>query len=208
MYKNAKIRIYPVGAYLLKVNSESYRKRCVTCSKLTKKRPERPHWHEDVKKHWRCSSISLLNFGKCCRLGLPAEIKVQTSKNYETCKNRYKLWHINQTGQTTIWKETRIEFIKYTECRLWANICEIYWDFRSARIISFQEKNRSGNHFSGYQWYVRCGISWPVSNKYIYEIYKGRGIYRHYFQADTLLFTCYCWRSMFLMKIDMKIKVF
>ena len=141
MYKNAKIRIYPVGAYLLKVNSESYRKRCVTCSRLTKKRPERPHWHEDVKKHWRCSSISLLNFGKCCRLGLPAEIKVQTSKNYETCKNRYKLWHINQTGQTTIWKETRIEFIKYTECRLWANICEIYWDFRSARIISLQEKN-------------------------------------------------------------------
>ena len=62
MYKNAKIRIYPVGAYLLKVNSESYRKRCVTCSRLTKKRPERPHWHEDVKKHWRCSGVTIVNF--------------------------------------------------------------------------------------------------------------------------------------------------
>ena len=27
------------------------------------------------------NSISFLNFGNCCRLGLPAEIKVQTSKN-------------------------------------------------------------------------------------------------------------------------------
>ena len=51
-----------------------------------------------------------------------------------------KLYHINQKGQTTTWKETFIEFIKYPECRLRANIYEIYWDFHSGRIISFQEK--------------------------------------------------------------------
>ena len=33
-------------------------------------------------------SISFLNFGKFCGLRLPAEFKVQTSKNYETCKDR------------------------------------------------------------------------------------------------------------------------
>ena len=37
-------------------------------------------------------------------------------------------------------KETYIEFNKYAECRLWANIYDIYWDFRSAGIISLQEK--------------------------------------------------------------------
>ena len=42
--------------------------------------------------------------------------------------------------QTTTWKETCIEFIKHAECRLWAKIYEIYWDFCSARIISLKEK--------------------------------------------------------------------
>ena len=52
-----------------------------------------------IKKHWCSSSlltlkrfhtffsISLLNLGKCCQLDLLAEIKVQTSKNYKTCKH-------------------------------------------------------------------------------------------------------------------------
>ena len=44
--------------------------------------------------------MSLLN-GEVLLLRLPAEIKVQTSKNYETCKQRYKLCHINQAGKST-----------------------------------------------------------------------------------------------------------
>ena len=47
-------------------------------------------------------------------------------------------------------------------------------------------------------------MSWPVSNEYIYKICKAREMHRHYIQADTLLFICYCWRSKFKMKIDMK----
>ena len=86
--------------------------------------PERPHWHGDIKKHWRSSGIfivnfekiplfflvfALLNLGKCFRLRLPTEIKVQTIKNYKTCKHRHKVCHINQTGQTTTLKETCFE---------------------------------------------------------------------------------------------------
>ena len=37
MGTNAKIKIYPAGIYLLKVNNENGRTRCVICSKLTKK---------------------------------------------------------------------------------------------------------------------------------------------------------------------------
>ena len=48
-------------------------------------------------------------------------------------------------------------------------------------------------------------MSWTLSNKYIYEIYKGREMHRYYTQADTLLSICYCWRSTFMTKIDMKI---
>ena len=36
--------------------------------------------------------------------------------------------------------QTQHKKIKYTECRLWANIYEIYWDFLSTRIISLYEK--------------------------------------------------------------------
>ena len=36
MYTNAKIRIYSVGIYLLKVNNENSRRRCVIYSKLKK----------------------------------------------------------------------------------------------------------------------------------------------------------------------------
>ena len=53
--------------------------------------------------------ISFLIFGNLCWLGLPAAIKVQTSKNYETCKERCKLYHNNQTGQTERRKETCIK---------------------------------------------------------------------------------------------------
>ena len=35
-------------------------------------------------------------------------------------------------------------------------------------------------------------MSWTVSNKYIYEIYKGREMHRHYAQTDTVLSICYC----------------
>ena len=147
MGNNAKIKIYPAGIYLLKVINENSRTRCAICLEWTKKTPKQPHWHEDVKKHWSRSgicipflSISFLNFRKCFRLGLPVEIKVQACKNYETCKDRGKLSHINQTGQTKTWKETCIEFKKYSECRLWTNIYEIYRDFHSAKNISLREK--------------------------------------------------------------------
>ena len=33
-------------------------------------------------------------------MGLPEDIKVQTGKNHETCKDKCKLCHINQTGQS------------------------------------------------------------------------------------------------------------
>ena len=44
-------------------------------------------------------------------------------------------------GQSTTWKETCIKFKKYADCMFWKNIYKIYWDFRSVRIISLQEKN-------------------------------------------------------------------
>ena len=86
------------------------------------------------------SSILFLNFGKCSWLGLPLEMKVQTSKIYETRKDRCKLSHINQTAQTTTWEETRIEFKKYREFWLWAKIHEIYWDFLFRKYNFFTGK--------------------------------------------------------------------
>ena len=84
----------------------------------------------------------------------------------------------------TTWKETSIEFIKYEASRLWANIYEIHWDFHSA-IISLQEKNvmKAISVTITESSDVRC--LWPVSNKYIYEIFKVREMHRHYIQADT-----------------------
>ena len=103
------------GYYLLKVNNENSRTRCEICPKLTLLNMKTLKtlkllccllW--TLKNYTPFLSISLLNFGKCCRLGLSAEIKIQTSKYYETCKDRCKLCHqiVNQTHQTTTWKET------------------------------------------------------------------------------------------------------
>ena len=107
--------------------------------------PEGPHWHYgDIKKIEILLLSSLLtltrfhsfSLGNCCWLCLPSEIKVQANENYETCEHRYKLCYIYQMSQSTTWRKTRIEFNKYTECRFWANIYKIYWDFCSVRIIS------------------------------------------------------------------------
>ena len=86
-------------------------------------------------------SISLLNLGECCRLHFSAaEIKVQTSKNYETSKHRYQLHHINQMVQSTTWKDACIKFKKYADCKFWVNIYKIYWDFCSVRMILYMKK--------------------------------------------------------------------
>ena len=39
----------------------------------------------------------------------------QSAENYETCKQGHKLCHINETGQSTAWKETCIKFKKYAD---------------------------------------------------------------------------------------------
>ena len=126
-----------------------------------KKTLEPPCWLQDIKKHWCCSCVSIVYFEKIPYLFLvfilefqellPAEFtnEVQTNKNYVTCNDRCKLRDINQTGQTASWKETCIKFNKYAECRLWANIYEIYWDFCSARVISLPEKK---NVWKPSQW--------------------------------------------------------
>ena len=73
--KRLLIRIYPPGIYLLKIYIKNFRKRCVNCPKLSKRKtPERPHWHRGIKKHWRRPGVFTDHF----------EIKVQTSKYYET----------------------------------------------------------------------------------------------------------------------------
>ena len=74
--------------------------------------PVWPHWMFLWCLHcyvWKDStpflSISLLNLGMKFWLHLPAEIKVQTSINYKTCKRRYKWFDIDQTDQSTTWKK-------------------------------------------------------------------------------------------------------
>ena len=104
MQTNAQIRIYRAGIYLFKGSDINSRARCEICLKLTKT-SKRRHQHENIQKHrWRSVfivnfeqipylflSISFLNLGKCCRLGLPSAIKWQRSKYCETCKGRYKI---------------------------------------------------------------------------------------------------------------------
>ena len=42
--KRLKIRIYPAGIYLLKINIKNFKKRYLNCPKLTKRKTlERPH---------------------------------------------------------------------------------------------------------------------------------------------------------------------
>ena len=48
------LNTYPAGIYLLKVNNRNTRTRCVICSKLTIKTPER--------RHKRRSGVFIVNF--------------------------------------------------------------------------------------------------------------------------------------------------
>ena len=117
MYTNAEIRIYPVGIYLLKVNSENSRTKCVIFSKLTKKSSEQPYWHEVIKKHWHCTAVIVINFEKIPHLFLVfhsgisgsvpgwfyqqrskyRQVKImkhaKTDANYTTLTKRVKLQH-------------------------------------------------------------------------------------------------------------------
>ena len=69
MYTNTRIRIHLPCIYLLKVNNGNSRTRHVICTKLTKK-DTRTTWHEDIKKHWHSSGVSIINFEKVPHLYL------------------------------------------------------------------------------------------------------------------------------------------
>ena len=43
--KNMKIRDFPAGNYMLKVNNRNTKTRCEICSTLTIKTPQRHQWH-------------------------------------------------------------------------------------------------------------------------------------------------------------------
>ena len=128
-------------------------------------------------------------------------------------------------------KRNLYQIKKYRECKLWAIIYEIYWDLRSAWIISLQEKtivetillaitDNSDVHF--FDLYLMNIFMKPMKaerctdiKKKLYGSFLWMGFnclkarttsrrqftFYHYFQADTLLFICYCWRSKFIMKI-------
>ena len=81
-------------------------------------------------------TFSFAEFGGMFQAAFSTEIKVQKSKNYETCNHRYKLCHINHASQSAIWKETRIKFKKYSECSFWTNMYKFFWDFCSIGITS------------------------------------------------------------------------
>ena len=85
-------------------------------------------------------SIPVLNFKKCCQLGLPAEAKAQTGKDYETA------WTEANYAILTKWVKLKHEkkpvpnLISMQSEGFEQTFFEIYWDFCSARIISLQEK--------------------------------------------------------------------
>ena len=56
-----KLDATPAGICLLKVNNKNIRTRCVICSKLTVKTPERRHWYIVNFQHISSSSF-IVNF--------------------------------------------------------------------------------------------------------------------------------------------------
>ena len=92
---------------------------------------------------------------KCYQLSSPAEIKVQTSKNYVACKVKYNLSNINQMGQNATWKYQ-------------GNVLGFSFDANNF----FLEKKPIVKAAQWQSLIVWLCIFWSISNKYIYEIYK------------------------------------
>ena len=143
-------------------------------------------------------SISFLNFGNCCRLGLPAEIKVETSKNYETCKERCKLCHINQTGQTRRRKETCIKFINPLNASVDPHIetsqliCtanQLTGFYMRATLACNGLSMQSPGFEQTFMKFIDSSDMWSLE-LYLINTFtkstKGREMYRHYARADTL----------------------
>ena len=127
-----KARIYLVGIYLFKVNNKQFRAMFVNCSKINKKDNNLSNLTDlgtlrnitlvssllTLKRFHTFSQHFTVNLGSTASVGLSVEIKVQTCKNYATCKDTYKSYHISQTDKTTTWNETCIEFKNYAKCRM------------------------------------------------------------------------------------------
>ena len=112
--------------------------------------PERPHWHGDIKKHWRSYGVFIVNFEKIPQLFLVLHCWIWESVasciyQQRSKKRQEKITKHASTGtnyailtklvKVQLKKKTCIELKKYADCSFWANIYEIYWDFRSVRIV-------------------------------------------------------------------------
>ena len=138
----------------------------VICSKLAKKTPERPHWHEDIKKHWLRSGVSIVNFENIPLLFLvyhswisgsvAAWVYQQRSKyrqvkiikhagadaNCAILMRRVKLQH-EKKPVSNLLSMQRVGF----EQTLW-HLLRI--SFRKNNFCTV--KKRNGNHLSDHQW--------------------------------------------------------
>ena len=117
---------------------------------------EQTHGHGDIKKHWRSPVVFIDSFEKIPHLYLVfhcwiwenvvicfyqqrskyRQVKItkheSTGANYIILTKRVKVKY----EKKPIYRIKSIEFKNYADCRFWANIYEIYWEFCSVRIFS------------------------------------------------------------------------
>ena len=105
--------------------------------------------------------------------------------------------------QTATWKKTWIEFKKYKEHNFWANIKEIYWNFRFVRIVFFRKKifSRTSSLAITDSSDVHCFDLYPIN---IFTKDTKTEWHTDVMKADASLFICYCSISKFVTKVQIE----
>ena len=96
-----------------------------------------------------------------------------------------QIMQYNQMGHTATWQESSMEIKKDAECWFLGNIYKMNWQFHSVKVAMLGI-NRSRNKLSGHHWALQHVLFWPVFNKYVHKINKGREM-----QSDIKV-TLYC----------------
>ena len=105
-------------------------------------------------------------------------------------QGQVQIMQYNQMGHTATWQESSMEIKKDAECWFLGNIYKMNWQFHSVKVAMLGI-NRSRNKLSGHHWALQHVLFWPVFNKYVHKINKGREM-----QSDIKV-TLYCLSATF-----------
>ena len=165
MFFWAPVFSHPKAVTTVKSSLDQPLKVCTLFKVNKKKTLERPHLHEDIKKHWRCSGVSIVNL-KIPQLLLVFHSWISGTVASWVYQQRSKNWQVKimkhartDANYAILTKRVKLQHekkpVSNLKCMHSVAFEQTFMKFIEIFVLQeflYRKKNRSGNHLSDHHW--------------------------------------------------------